>query len=169
MKKQLVATRGLLPALAFGFALTFTVFPGVYQDTDFNFMNGWQEEESYFVLTTLTLFNVFDTMGRYSASVSCLQVNRVMTLVLSYARLIFVLTIMLTAFEVGPSWLFVSDWFKIVNMSAFAYTNGWLSSLCIILAPGCVADSEKGNVGSLISPMILGGILLGTVLALPMK
>ena len=71
-KKNFWATRGLLPALAFSFTLTFTVFPAVIQDTSYKFMSGWEKEDSYFILMTLTLFNVWDTVGRYAASVSCM-------------------------------------------------------------------------------------------------
>ena len=71
-KKNFLATRGLLPALAFSFTLTFTVFPAVIQDTSYKFMADWKEEDSYFILMTLTLFNVWDTVGRYAASVSCM-------------------------------------------------------------------------------------------------
>ena len=58
--------------MAYSFLLTFIVFPGVIQDTNFRFMADWKNEDSYFVLATLTLFNVWDTVGRYSASVSCM-------------------------------------------------------------------------------------------------
>ena len=52
--------------------MTFTVFPAVIQDTSYKFMSGWEKEDSYFILMTLTLFNVWDTVGRYAASVSCM-------------------------------------------------------------------------------------------------
>ena len=159
----------MLPALAFSFTLTFTVFPAVIQDTSYKFMSGWEKEDSYFILMTLTLFNVSDTVGRYAASVSCMQLGRPVTLLLAYLRGLFLITILLTAFEVGPDWLFNSDWWKILSESAFAFTNGWLTSLCIILAPMCVQEKERGGIGALISPVLLGGICLGTLIALPME
>ena len=66
-RKNFMATKGFMPALFFGFTLTFTVFPGVVQDTHFDFMSSWNDEDSYFILNTLALFNVWDTIGRYSA------------------------------------------------------------------------------------------------------
>ena len=131
-KKNFKKTRGLLTALAFAFTLTFIVFPAVVQDTALKFMGGWKNEDSWFNLFTLTLFNIWDTVGRSAASVTCMNLPRKMTLILNYARIIFVLTFLLTAFEVGPSWLFYSDWFILLNLSLFAFTNGWLSSLCVI-------------------------------------
>ena len=133
-----MATKGLLPALFYAFCLTFVVFPGVYQDTEFKFMDGWHNEDSYFVLTTLTIFNIWDTVGRTSAGCSCMNISRRTVVILNYARTLFVATFLLTAFEVGPSWLFYSDWFKLINMSLFAFFNGYLTSLCCIQAPDSV-------------------------------
>lgn len=101
-------------------------------------MNNWNNEESWFVLSTLTLFNIWDTVGRSAASWKCMQLNRKWTLALNYLRTIFLPIIFMIAFEVGPSWLLNSDWFKLFNLSLFAFTNGWLSSLCVIMAPDYV-------------------------------
>ena len=70
-KKNLSVTKGLLPALFCSFVITFTVYPGVVQDTSLRFLSGTSDEESYFVLTTLTLFNIFDTIGRYVGGTTC--------------------------------------------------------------------------------------------------
>ena len=37
-------TKGLLPALSYCFCLTFMVFPGLIQDTTFEFQKGWNHE-----------------------------------------------------------------------------------------------------------------------------
>mmetsp|Transcript_34011 Transcript_34011/g.41939 ORF Transcript_34011/g.41939 Transcript_34011/m.41939 type:complete len:135 (+) Transcript_34011:898-1302(+) len=131
-------TKGLLPACAYCFAITLMVFPGMIQDTSFKFMHGWEHEESWFVLFTLTLFNVFDTIGRSAASWKCMELSRKTTLVLNYLRTAFLPLIFAIAFEWGPAWLFNSDWFKLVNLALFAFTNGWLSSLCVIMTPDYV-------------------------------
>ena len=101
-------------------------------------MSSWDNEDSWFVLLTLTLFNIGDTIGRYAASVTCLQISRKPTLILNYGRTIFCVFFFLTAFEIGPSWLFLSDWFKFLNLFVFAVTNGFVSSLCVIMTPDCV-------------------------------
>ena len=76
----------------------------------------------------------------------------------------------MTAFEIGgPSGVLSSDWFKMINMSLFSFTNGWLSSLCVIKTPDYVRQSERGDIGALVNPVIVGGILLGTILAIPME
>lgn len=101
-------------------------------------MDGWKNEASWFNLFTLTLFNMWDTLGRSAASWQCMKLGRKSTLILNYARTVFLVTFLLTAFEVGPEWLFYSDWFKLVNMSLFAFSNGWLSSICVIITPDYV-------------------------------
>ena len=93
-----MVTKGLLPALGYTFTLTFVIFPGVAQDTRFKFLNGRKNEESWFILTTLTLFNLCDTIGRSAAGYSCLTISRKAMLVISYARTIFLLLFFLTAF-----------------------------------------------------------------------
>ena len=98
-----------------------------------------------------------------------MQISRPATLILTYARSIFAVTFLLVAFEVGPSWIIDTDWFKIVNMALFALSNGWLNSLCVIKTPEYVPQEERGDIGALVNPVIVGGVLLGTALAIPMK
>lgn len=121
------------------------------------------------MLTTLTLFNIWDTIGRSAASWKCMDLSRGKTLVLNYARTVFIPIIFLIAFEIGPSWLFNSDWFKLLNLSLFAFSNGWLTSLCVIRSPDYVPDNERGDIGALINPAIVGGILIGCILAVPLQ
>ena len=132
-------------------------------------MSGWHDEDSYFVLATLTIFNIWDTIGRTAAGCSCMSISRRMTVILNYLRTVFVATFLLTAFEVGPSWLFYADWFKLVNMSLFAFFNGYLTSLCCIKAPDSVQQCERGDIGALVNPVVVSGILLGSILAIPME
>ena len=129
-------------------------------------MSSWEDEASFFNLFTLTLFNIFDTIGRFSASVKCMKLSRKASLWLNYLRSFFLITFMLVAFEIGPEWLFCSDWFKLLNMSLFAFTNGWLSSICIILTPEYIKQGDLGEIGGLFNVAIVGGITIGTVLAI---
>lgn len=87
---------------------------------------------------------------------------------LGYLRTLFIIPCLLIAFEVGPDWLFNSDWFKLLNLSLIAFTNGWLSSVICIKTPECVSQDKRGDVGVLINPAIVGGIFLGSIVAVPM-
>ena len=102
------------------------------------------------------------------AGLTCVKISRRTTLILNYARVFLIVMFILIAFEVGPDWLFLSDWFKLTNLALFAFSNGWQTSLCAINAPEYVQQSERGDVGALINPAIVGGILAGSLLAIPM-
>ena len=70
-----------------------------------------------------------------------------------------------------PTWLLGADWFKLLNFAIFAFSNGYLSSLCSIKAPEVVkTGAERGQVGAFIGVAKLLGILIGSILAVvPMK
>ena len=128
-------TKGLLSALCMIFVLTFTVFPGLSEVSGFKFLENEPGEAARLNLIILTAFNVFDTLGRYLAGVKCMMLSRIKIVVLTYLRMIQLAIFLLIAFEIRPVWLFGSDWFKLLNFSFFAFSNGYLSSLCSIKAP----------------------------------
>jgi len=49
---------------------------------------------------------------------------------LSFSRVFFIATAFLIDYNVGPSWLTGdnADWFKLLNMFLFAFTNGFVST-----------------------------------------
>ena len=99
-----------------------------------------------------------------------MNLSRKTTLVLSYLRTVQLVLFLLTLFEVGPVWLFGTDAFKLANFALFAFANGYLSSLCSIKAPKVVkSGAERGNVGAFIGVAKLLGIILGSMIAIPMK
>ena len=89
-------------------------------------------------------------------------------MILSYSRVVFLVTFMLIAFDVAPSWLFGvdADWFKMVNMILFSFTNGYASTLCAVKAPSLAHSDMKESVGMFISIFLTLGILLGSVIAI---
>jgi len=159
-------------ALLFIFIITFVFFPGIVDRTYLKWMhNGnWTNELSWFQLFMLLNFNVSDTIGRTLAGTSCCAgVGRNPTLCGSYTRVLFFITYFLIMFEVGPSYLFISDWFKILNTFFFGFTNGFLSTRCAILAPGVVSETYRQETGSMIGSIISIGILMGSIIAIPME
>ena len=137
-------TEGLLLALLFVFVVTFTVFPGVTDHSYLVFMLNLKNQLSWFNLFMTTVFNVMDTVGRKLGGVKSFDLEGRSIKIWSIARVLFVFTFILVAFEVGPMWLFNSTWFKIVNMMAFAFTNGYVSTLCAVKAPGTVPIEQRG-------------------------
>lgn len=122
---------GLLVSLIYIFVLTFIVFPGISNSTYFTFIDsgGW------FGLTMIIVFNVADTVGRYSGGHPALNIHSRSVIIGAACRTVFVVTFLLIGFQVGPTWLFNSDWFKITNMVIFALSNGYYSTLCAVKAP----------------------------------
>ena len=163
------ATEGLLIGLTFVFIITFIIFPGLSDDTHFSFLSSIKNEESWYNLLCLVLFNIFDTIGRWYAGHDCLDLSNKSIVVFSALRSLFIVPFLLIAFEVGPGWLFLSDWFKLANFCYFAFTNGHISSLCAIKSPQTVESEYRGQVGSFIGTTIAFGILLGSIFAVGMS
>jgi len=114
-----------------------------------------------------TIFSIFDTVGRKMGGVKFFDQSPNGVKVLSGSRVLFVATFYLIAFQVGPQWLFVSDWFIILNMCLFAFTNGYVSTLCAVKAPAQVEeDDRKGQVGAFIGTTLTFGILIGSIIAI---
>lgn len=53
--------------VAFTFWITFVVFPGTCLDTKLDFLGDSKQVESWFVVIMITIFNIFDTLGRFLA------------------------------------------------------------------------------------------------------
>ncbi len=72
------------------------------------------------------------------------------------------------AFNTGPSWLTgdQGDWFKLLNMALFAFTNGFCSTLCAIKSPSKAPDDSKETVGTFVAIGITSGIVIGSALAI---
>jgi len=86
----------ILFALSLVFINTFTVFPGAFFNEHFGFMEYLGKSEfSWYTITVILLFNVFDTAGRKLASYIHLRPSII--IFLSYARIGLVIsTVLLT-------------------------------------------------------------------------
>lgn len=121
-------------------------------------------------LILITVFNVLDTIGRWLAGQKFGQGSDRFVLILTSIRLIFIATFLLIALDVSPAWLFGidADWFKLINMILFAFTNGYCSTQCAIKAPSRASDDSKESVGTLIGLFLTLGIFLGSIGAIGM-
>ena len=81
------------------------------------------------------LFDVGDSIGRFSGGIACMMLKPKATVIGSFGRIIFFATYFLIMFNVKPTWLFDADWFKLLNTLLFGVTNGYFSTLCAILGP----------------------------------
>jgi hypothetical protein len=161
-KVNFMKTEGLLFSLLFIYILTFIVFPAVAFDTTLKVLSSLNNAESWVFLTLNTVFSIFDTVGRKMGGLKAFDLSNGAIIALVASRTIFIATFYMIAFEV---WGFDADWFIVVNMVVFSWSNGYASTLCAVKAPGTVPSEERGQVGGFIGTTITLGILLGSILA----
>ena len=53
-------------------------------------------------------------------------------------------------------------------MVFFSFSNGYISTLCAVKAPGQVPTEKMGQVGAFVGTTLTTGILLGSLVALAM-
>lgn len=136
-----------LLAIFFIFLVTFVLFPGTTTDTKLMMFKNLEPEKrrAWQGLFFTFLFNVFDTVGRFMGGIPKFTLPDKVVIISSYARIIFILTFMLIAWAVSPKWLFgdSADWFKILNMILFAFSNGFISTQLAIKAPSQAREDSK--------------------------
>jgi hypothetical protein len=140
MRNAFVVAWKFLVALTFIFTVTFVVFPGDSIDTKIAFLEFVEPVElrtSWKVLMLILIFNIVDTCGRFMGGQKWAAIPDMAVLIGAYSRIIFVLTFTLISFNVAPAGLFgdQADWFKIINMILFAFTNGFFSTQCAVKGP----------------------------------
>ena len=105
-------------------------------------------------------------MGRYAGGMKSLDLSIYNVNMGSALRTLFVLTFLAIALDWSPSFIFGSDWFKITNLVLFAYTNGYVSTLCGVKAPGTAKDdNHRASIGGCVGLCIQIGVLTGTFVA----
>ena len=79
------------------------------------------------MLVFIFCFNLFDTVGRWLAGQPYGSLSDRSLLILTYGRYIYIMNAYLIDYDVGPDWLVGKggDWFKLLNMTLFAFTNGF--------------------------------------------
>lgn len=89
---------GPLLAIYFVFVITFIVFPGASEFSELKMFKGINNDMSWYLLFMSTLFNVCDTIGRYAGGVPALTPPGNAAYILSYLRVLFVVTFLFTDF-----------------------------------------------------------------------
>ena len=121
------------------------------------------KEGDYNLNTILTIYNFFDTLGRYL--VSKVTPTKKLAYFSSLIRAIFLATFILgNYFQDRYNQIFTSI-FIIINVTLFALTNGIGTTLCFGIAPTLVKDELKGQAGASVSFFTIVGIFLGACLA----
>lgn len=166
--KSLKMTDGLLYALIYIFILTFICYPGLAVDNTIKFMLDWNNYLSWHFIFIQAVFNFMDTVGRFMGGHPKFLLSNLTIKIGSALRTIFLVTMLLIAFDVPPAGLFSSSWFVILNLMLFAFSNGYISTLCAVKAPQTVSGEAMGMVGGFIGIFISLGIAIGSLLAFGM-
>lgn len=144
----------------FVFFVTFCVFPGVVT----RWSSGSSYPDSAFVTLMIGEFQLLDVAGRTAAGWFS-AVNGTVVGLLSLARVVFV-----PLFIGAERWqgaLFTSCASKAVLMALFAFSNGLVSTLGMMLGPqGVAVKEEKEIAGHIMSFSLAFGILVGSLVAL---
>ncbi len=111
------------------------------------------------------IFNIFDTLGKFFAKFRRFYSVR-STVLLVLLRCAFFATFILVATQQDMP-VFCTDWFLVINVALFAFTNGYCTSCIMVLTPEQVGSSDKETAGYLISFPLMLGFFSGGLLALP--
>ncbi|XP_070966336.1 equilibrative nucleoside transporter 1-like [Oncorhynchus clarkii lewisi] len=141
-------------SVCFAFTITIGTFPAVTVDVKSTIADGGTWELYFIPVCCFLLFNLSDWVGR-SLTAVCMWPGKDSKLVpiLLVARVIFVPLFMLC--NVQPRYnlpiFFEHDAWFIVFMIVFAFSNGYLASLCMCFGPKKVAAHEAETAGAIMA------------------
>uniref|UniRef100_A0A8C1C6K1 Solute carrier family 29 member 1a n=1 Tax=Cyprinus carpio carpio TaxID=630221 RepID=A0A8C1C6K1_CYPCA len=155
-------------SVCFAFTITIGTFPAITVDVKSTIADGGQWELYFIPVSCFLLFNVFDWLGR-SLTAVCMWPGKDSKLLpgLLVARVIFVPLFMLCNVKPRhnlPIYFSHDGWF-IGFMILFAFSNGYLASLCMCFGPKKVDASEAETAGSIMAFFLSLGLALGASLS----
>ncbi|XP_051957243.1 equilibrative nucleoside transporter 1-like [Xyrauchen texanus] len=155
-------------SVCFAFTITIGTFPAVTADVKSTMADGGAWEKYFIPVSCFLFFNVFDWVGR-SLTAVCMWPGKDSKLLpgLLLARVIFVPLLMLC--NVQPRYnlpvYFEHDGWFIAFMVLFAFSNGYLASLCMCFGPKKVDPSEAETAGAIMAFFLSLGLALGASLS----
>jgi equilibrative nucleoside transporter 1/2/3 len=158
-----------LASVFFAFLITFIVFPGEIDQIPYYGTMGGKAALSkgeWWPILLLLEFNIFDTLGRSLSAFWHTSVR--LTGILALARAVFIPMIVFLARTTPPTGgiVFSNDVSTIVVMILYSFSNGFVSSRALILAPTLVDGKDQEIVGFLMGSSLQLGILLGALIGL---
>ncbi|XP_028903543.1 equilibrative nucleoside transporter 1 [Ornithorhynchus anatinus] len=150
----------------FVFTVTIGIFPAVAADVKSSIAGSSTWGKYFIPVSCFLTFNIFDWAGR-SLTAICMWPGKdsrwLPALVL--ARLIFVPAVMLCNVQPRQNLpvLFAHDaWFLLIN-ALFAFSNGYLASLCMCFGPKKVNAMEAETAGAVMAFFLSLGLALGAI------
>ncbi|XP_020012755.1 equilibrative nucleoside transporter 1 isoform X2 [Castor canadensis] len=152
-------------SVCFIFTITIGLFPAVTAEVKSTIV-GTSSWEAYFIPVSCFLtFNIFDWLGRSLTAVFMWPGKDSRWLPsLVVARLVFVPLLLLC--NVQPRrypTVFEHDAWYIFFMAVFAFSNGYLASLCMCFGPKKVQPAEAETAGAIMAFFLCLGLALGAV------
>ncbi|XP_041044085.1 equilibrative nucleoside transporter 1-like [Carcharodon carcharias] len=149
------------------FSVTIGVFPAVTVDAKSTISADGKWGIYFIPICCFLLFNVFDWLGR-SLTAICMWPRNDSKFLPAFviARVIFIPLFMLC--NVHPRRLpvvFTHDAWYIVFMAIFAFSNGYLASLCMCYGPKKVIAKEAETAGAIMSFFLSLGLATGACLS----
>ena len=145
------------------YLITFSLFPGVCLKFKLYSLTGGFSSN-----TIVSLYNIFDTIGR--SIVSYFQPTKLLIYIVVLSRIILLFILPLNYyFECNNYDINLTSTILVISVILIAITNGFGSSLLFGIAPTLVPDFIKGKAGSSISFYLMIGIFLGTCSGIGMR
>ncbi|KAM9005105.1 equilibrative nucleoside transporter 1 [Sarcophilus harrisii] len=156
-------------SVCFVFTITIGVFPSVTAEVQ-STIAGTSDWNKYFIpVSCFFIFNVFDWAGRSLTTVYMWpkQESQWKVPALVVARVVFVPLMMLCNVQPRNNLpvIFHHDAWFIVFMIFFAFSNGYLASLCMCFGPKKVSPSEAETAGAIMAFFLSLGLALGALLS----
>ncbi|KAL6102076.1 slc29a1 [Pungitius sinensis] len=151
-------------SVCFIFTVTIGTFPAVTVDVKSTVAHGGKWETYFIPVSCFLLFNLMDWAGRSLTGV-CMWPGKdsVMLPVMVGLRLVFAPLFMLCNVQPRyylPVW-FAHDAWYIIFMIVFAFSNGYLASLCMCFGPKKVPAHEAETAGAIMAFFLSLGLALG--------
>ncbi|MBN3324073.1 S29A1 protein, partial [Atractosteus spatula] len=155
-------------SVCFVFTVTIGTFPAVTADVK-STIAGDSTWGKYFIpVSCFLLFNLLDWAGR-SLTAVCMWPGKDSKLlpILVVARVVFVPLFMLCNVQkrVNLPVIFAHDVWFIIFMIVFAFSNGYLASLCMCFGPKKVPPHEAETAGAIMAFFLSLGLALGAALS----
>ncbi|CAL1577836.1 unnamed protein product [Knipowitschia caucasica] len=151
-------------SVCFIFTVTIGTFPAVTADVKSTVANGGAWETYFLPVSCFLLFNLMDWAGR-SLTAVCMWPGKDSKLLPIFVILRIVFIPLFILCNVKPRHhfpvLFLHDAWYITFMIFFAFSNGYLASLCMCFGPKKVAPHEAETAGAIMAFFLSLGLALG--------
>lgn len=152
------------------FTVTLSVFPAITAKVASHTLEG-QWKEYFTPVACFLLFNIMDWFGRSFTAVCMWPRRPVPLLFLAFARVVFIPLFVFCNVRGGlyPVAPFLHDAWYMVFMVAFAFSNGYLVTLCMCYGPKQVSPRDAETAGAVMAFFLALGLALGAALSFLIK